>query len=45
MLKIKRKKYIFDKISALNKKYGYKVFEYEDCFVDFVLPNKRKPFF
>lgn len=45
MLELKKKKYIVNKIIALNKKYGYKVSEYKDCFVEFTLPSKHKPFF
>lgn len=45
MLTLKKRKYILNKIIALNKKYGYKVFEYNDSFVEFTLPSKHKPFF
>lgn len=45
MIKLKKKKQVFNKIIELNHKYGYAVNSYEDTFVEFVLPNKKKTFF
>ena len=42
---MKKKKYLFEKIIELNKKYGYSVTEYKDNFVEFALPAKQKAFF
>jgi hypothetical protein len=45
LLDIKKKRYLFDKIIALNRKHGYNAYEYKDTFVEFALPAKHKPFF
>lgn len=42
---MKLRELVYQKTINLNKKYGYPVYEYSDCFFQFQLPAKHKPFF
>ena len=44
-LNLKRKRIILDKIKALNKRYGYSYYEYEESLYPFKLPSNKWSFF